>query len=149
MEPAGCLSYEYICRVEPTVPRAKNNCHESPLSYYMLADSMVIFDRAKQTIRLLVNARTDAYQSVDKAYRAAIEELQYLQATLEKPNQVEPAALKSPENIQIPDGNFIKEDFEDLVERSKDYIRAGDIFQVVLSQRFEKSFKNAPGCIEH
>ena len=140
----GYLSYEYVCRVEPTVSRAKNNCHKSPLSYYMLADSMVIFDRAKQTIRLLVNARPDAYESVEEAYRAAIEELQHLQATLEKPNRVEPAALKSPEGIKIPDGNFVKEDFEDLVERSKEYIRAGDIFQVVLSQRFEKEFSKTP-----
>ena len=57
---------------------------------------------------------------------------------------MEPAALKSPEGIQFPDGNFIKEDFEDLVERSKEYIRAGDIFQVVLSQRFEKEFSKTP-----
>ena len=90
----GYLSYEYVCRVEPTVSRAKNNCHKSPLSYYMLADSMVIFDRAKQTIRLLVNARPDAYQSVEEAYQAAIEELEHLQSHFRK---AEPCGTRSSE----------------------------------------------------
>jgi anthranilate synthase component I len=140
----GYLSYEYISRVENTVPRANTNCHSSPLTYYMLADSMVIFDRAKQIIRLLVNARLDAYDSPKAAYEAALAELQSLKATLDSPNIVSPASLVPQSDINIPDGNFVKEDFEAMVEQSKDYIRAGDIFQVVLSQRFEKDFEKSP-----
>lgn len=140
----GYLSYEYICRVETTVPRAKTNCHGSPLTYYMLADSMVIFDRAKQTIRLLVNARLDAHESPKAAYEAALDELQSLKNTLDSPNLVSPASLRRQAEIEIPDGNFVKEDFEALVEQSKEYIRAGDVFQVVLSQRFEKDFEKSP-----
>ena len=140
----GYLSYEYICRVEDTVPRAPRNCHDSPLTYYMLADSMVIFDRAKQTIRLLVNARLDAFDTPQAAYRAALDELQSLKETLDRPNPVSPATLRPPAQINIPSGNFIKEDFEAMVERSKEYIRAGDIFQVVLSQRFERDFDKSP-----
>jgi len=140
----GYLSYEYICRVEDTVPRAPQNCHGSPLTYYMLADSMVIFDRAKQTIRLLVNARLDAHPSPQAAYQSALDELQSLKTTLEKPNPVSAATLHPPAKLDIPSGNFVKEDFEAMVERSKEYIRAGDIFQVVLSQRFEKDFGKSP-----
>lgn len=140
----GYVSYEYICRIEQTVPRAKNNRHRSPLSYYMLADSMVIFDRAKQTIRLLVNARLAAHEDVKTAYEAALVELEQLRVTLERPNPVSPVTLHAPSKIEIPSGNFLKTDFENLVERSKEYIRAGDIFQVVLSQRFEKDFKKSP-----
>ena len=140
----GYVSYEYICRVEPTVPRAKSNHHKSPLSYYMLADSMVIFDRAKQTIRLLVNARLAAHENPQAAYEGALAELEQLRETLAKPNPASPVTLQTPKDIKIPDGNFIKEDFENLVKRSKEYIRAGDIFQVVLSQRFEKDFKQSP-----
>ncbi|OUW19810.1 MAG: anthranilate synthase component I [Opitutales bacterium TMED158] len=140
----GYLSYEYICRVEDTVPRARRNCHGSPLTYYMLADSMVIFDRAKQTIRLLVNARLDAHDSPEAAYDAALNELGSLKATLDRPNPVSPATLRPPSKIDIPDGNFVKEEFEAMVERSKEYIRAGDIFQVVLSQRFERELEKSP-----
>ena len=110
----------------------------------MLADSMVIFDRAKQIIRLLVNARLDAYDSPKAAYEAALAELQSLKATLDSPNIVSPASLVPQSDINIPDGNFVKEDFEAMVEQSKEYIRAGDIFQVVLSQRFEKDFEKSP-----
>jgi anthranilate synthase component 1 len=110
----------------------------------MLADSMVIFDLAKQTNRLLVNARLAAHENPQAAYDAALAELEQLRETLAKPNPASPVTLQTPKDIKIPDGNFIKEDFENLVERSKEYIRAGDIFQVVLSQRFEKDFKQSP-----
>lgn len=139
----GYLSYEYISRIEPTVPVAKNNCHQSPLSYYMLADSMVIFDRAKQTMRLLVNARLCAHESPAAAYQAALDELEYLKGRLESNCALSPAPLSPPAAISVPDGNFKKADFEAMVERSKEYIRSGDIIQVVLSQRFEKDFDNS------
>lgn len=140
----GYISYEYVCRIEPTVPLAKANRHRSPLSYYMLADSMVIFDRAKQTMRLLVNARLDGFESPKNAYEAALKELESLKARLEIPSQVKPAPLDIPANLDIPDGNFEKDEFERMVERSKEYVRSGDIIQVVLSQRFEKDFANSP-----
>lgn len=140
----GYISYEYISRVEPTVAPAERNLHDSPLSYYMLADSMVIFDRAKQTMRLLVNARITAHESVEAAYQAALDELEALKARLEKSSTMAPAPLNPPADIQIPSGNFTREQFETMVESSKEYIRSGDIIQVVLSQRFEKEFSQSP-----
>ncbi len=140
----GYLSYEYIARVENVVPTARRNCHASPLSYYMLADSMVIFDRAKQTMRLLVNARLEGHASPAAAYAAALDELEQLKSKLEHPCALHPAPLEAPSGIQVPQGNFEKADFEALVERSQEYIRSGDIIQVVLSQRFEKAFTRSP-----
>ncbi|MBK1879651.1 anthranilate synthase component I [Pelagicoccus mobilis] len=136
----GYVSYEYISRVETVVPIAKANQHSSPLAYYMLADSMVIFDRAKQTMRLLVNARLEGHASPTEAYQAALEELAQLKAKLESQCSLAPATLNPPSEIKVPQGNFVKKDFEDMVERTKEYIRSGDIIQVVLSQRFEKDF---------
>ncbi len=140
----GYLSYEYISRVEPVVPLAKRNCNASPLAYYMMTDSMVIFDRAKQTMRLLVNARLEGHDTASSAYQAALAELEMLKSHLEAAAPVQPAPLEKLGEIEIPNGNFVKKDFEDMVERSKEYIRAGDIFQVVLSQRFEKEFAKSP-----
>lgn len=137
----GYVSYEYISRVEKVVPTAKTNQHGSPLAYYMLADSMVIFDRAKQTMRLLVNARLEGQATTADAYQAALEELDQLKAKLESPCTLSPATLNPPANIAVPQGNFVKTDFEEMVEKSKEYIRSGDIIQVVLSQRFEKDFE--------
>lgn len=136
----GYLSYEYISRIEPVVPVAKNNRHGSPLAYYMLADSVVIFDRAKQTMRLLVNARLEGKASPADAYHAALEELAQLKARLEAPSTLKPATLNPPQDLAVPQGNFLKEEFVEMVDRAKEYIRSGDIIQVVLSQRFEKDF---------
>lgn len=140
----GYVSYEYISRVESVVPIAKNNCHDSPLAYYMLADSVVIFDRAKQTMRLLVNARLEGKPTVKEAYEAALKELNELKAKLEGRCTLAPATLNPPEDLHVPQGNFLKEDFVQMVERTKEYIRSGDIIQVVLSQRFEKDFQKTP-----
>lgn len=140
----GYLSYEYISYIETTVPPAANNCHSSPLSYYMLADSMVIFDRAKQTMRLLVNARLAGYDTPEAAYAAALAELEELKTKLEAPATLQPVPLNSPATIEAPSGNFEKNDFVDMVDRTKEYIRSGDIIQVVLSQRFEQDFEQSP-----
>ncbi|MCH6257426.1 anthranilate synthase component I [Puniceicoccaceae bacterium K14] len=138
----GYISYEYISRVEKTVPPAATNLHQSPLSYYMMADSVVIFDRAKQTMRLLVNARIDS--DPESAYQAALNEVEQLQEKLQANNAIAPAPLSDPGKIEIPSGNFTQEAFEEMVNNSKEYIRSGDIIQVVLSQRFEKEYKHTP-----
>jgi anthranilate synthase component I len=52
----GYISYEYVTRIEPTVPAAPRDELGIPLVYFMLSDTLLIFDRAKQTLRLCVNA---------------------------------------------------------------------------------------------
>ena len=52
----GFIAYEYVTRIEPTVPAVAKDELGLPLLYFMLSDSLLIFDRAKQTLRLCVNA---------------------------------------------------------------------------------------------
>src|SRR5690606_26041799 len=52
----GFIGYEYVTRIEPSVPPAPADELKLPLIYFMLVDSVLIFDRAKQTLRLSVNA---------------------------------------------------------------------------------------------
>ena len=52
----GYIGYEYITRIEPSVPAAPRDELGIPMVYFMLSDSLLIFDRAKQTLRLCVNA---------------------------------------------------------------------------------------------
>jgi anthranilate synthase component 1 len=108
----------------------------------------VAFDRANQTMRLLVNAHipsttTDA-AGVDAAYDAACAELNRMRAALARPSPLSPAALGDPGVIQVPAGNFSRAAFEKMVDDSKEYIRAGDVFQIVLSQRFTREFRRNP-----
>src|SRR5690606_3000388 len=113
-----------------------------PLLYFMLSDSLLIFDRAKQTLRLCVNAHIKG--DAGAAYDRAVAEIAELYEILKQPRELAPAPLVDSPKIEIPSGNFTRERFEKCVENSKEYIRAGDIIQVVGAQRFIKPFKKTP-----
>lgn len=138
----GFVGYEYINRIEPSVPVPAKDELGVPLLYFMLSDSLLIFDRAKQTLRLCVNAHVGGDAAA--AYDAAVAELRELYAILQQPRELAPAALIQPATITVPPGNFTRERFEKAVEDSKEYIRAGDIIQVVGAQRFSQPFAKSP-----
>ncbi|WP_269799053.1 anthranilate synthase component I family protein [Geminisphaera colitermitum] len=140
----GFIGYEYITRIEPTVPAASpENDLGTPLLYFVMADSLLIFDRAKQTLRLCVNAHIHNGDA-DAAYDHALAELGELEALLRLPSTLAPAPLIDPGAVTVPPGNFTREHFEHTVESAKEYIRAGDIIQFVPSQRFTKPFARTP-----
>lgn len=136
----GFLGYEYISRIETVVPTAPSDPLPTPLLYFILADSLAIFDRARQTIRLQVNAHVPAGSGVDEAYAQAGEALREMFELLRQPTDIRPTEVPQAARPAVPPGNFTQAEFEGLVDRSKEYIRAGDIIQVVLSQRFERAF---------
>ncbi|EIP96767.1 anthranilate synthase component I [Opitutaceae bacterium TAV1] len=140
----GFIGYEYVTRIEPTVPAAAPvNDLGTPILYFMLADSLLIFDRAKQTLRLCVNAHIRDGDA-DAAYDHAVAELGELHALLSLPSTLAPAPLIDPGPVTVPPGNFSRENFERAVEAGKEFIRAGDIIQFVPSQRFTKPFARTP-----
>jgi anthranilate synthase component 1 len=138
----GFIGYEYVTRIEPSVPPAPGDELKLPLLYFMFSDSLLIFDRAKQTLRLCVNAhvRGDAAG----AYRAAVDELHALFNLLRKPQELAPAPLVEPAKVTVPPGNFTQPQFEQAVEAGKEFIRSGDIIQFVPSQRFTRPFAGTP-----
>ncbi len=134
----GFIGYEYVTRIEPTVPMAPADELGLPLLYFMLSDSLLIFDRAKQTLRLCVNAHLEDDPST--AYDRAVGELEHLFGLLRQPRALAPAPVVAIPGITVPPGNFTQARFEQVVESTKEFIRAGDIIQVVPSQRFTKPF---------
>ena len=136
----GFLGYEYIARIEPSVGTAPGEATGTPLLYFVLADSLVIFDRARQTIRLCVNAHLPEGADPAAIYDEAVRELQALFSLLRDPAGLRPAILPEAGPVRVPAGNFSQTAFEELVERSKEFIRAGDVIQVVLSQLFSSPF---------
>ena len=138
----GYLGYEYIHSVEPTVPLAARDELGVPMMWFMLCDSIVAFDRAHQTMRLIVNAHVGP--DAEGAYAAACAELRRLQTALAQPSPLVTGAVGGPETVQVPPGNFTRAEFEGMVEATKEYIRSGDIFQIVLSQRFSRPFSKTP-----
>jgi anthranilate synthase component 1 len=138
----GFIGYEYVTRIEPTVPAAATDELGLPLLYFMLSDSLLIFDRAKQTLRLCVNAHVRG--DPDAAYKAAVAELNELYAMLRHPSELAPAPLIETPTITVPPGNFTQPLFEQVVIDGKEFIRSGDIIQFVPSQRFTRSFTKSP-----
>ncbi len=138
----GYLGYEYIHSVEPTVPLAAKDELRVPVMWFMLCDSVVAFDRAHQTLRLIVNAHIG--HDAGAAYDAACTELQRMQAALAKPTPLASSTLGDTGPVQVPAGNFTQSAFEKMVDDSKEFIRAGDIFQIVLSQRFSRQYAKTP-----
>ena len=135
----GFIAYEYVTRIESTVPAAKKDELGLPLLYFMLSDSLLIFDRAKQTLRLCVNAHIK--DDAGAAYTQAVRELEHLFGLLRQPRALAPAPLVDTPPGKVPPGNFTQERFEQVVESTQEFIRSGDIIQVVPSQRFSKPFK--------
>jgi anthranilate synthase component 1 len=142
----GYISYEYVTRIEPTVPAAPRDELGIPLVYFMMSDTLLIFDRVKQTLRLCVNARVPDGGAAEaaKAYFGAEAELRELFDILRQPRSLAPAPLVEAPRVEVPVGNFTRLEYERLVESVKEYIRAGDVIQVVPSQRFTRPFKKTP-----
>ena len=138
----GFIAYEYVTRIEPTVPAVAIDELKVPLLYFMLSDSLLIFDRAKQTLRLCVNAHVQ--DDADAAYSAAVAELNELYAMLRHPRELAPAPLVDAPKITVPPGNFTQSRFEQVVNDGKEFIRSGDIIQFVPSQRFSRPFAKSP-----
>lgn len=138
----GFIAYEYVTRIEPTVPAVAKDELGTPLLYFMLSDSLLIFDRAKQTLRLCVNAHVRGDPAA--AYDAAVAELHQLYTLLRQPRELAPAPLVDAPKIVVPPGNFTQPRFEKVVEDGKEFIRAGDIIQFVPSQRFTRPFTKSP-----
>ncbi len=136
----GFLAYEYVTRLEPSVPSAPGPGLGTPLLYFLLVDSLLIFDRARQTLRLCVNAHVPDAGAADAAYDAAVQELRELHALLRHPCALAPAPVVDPGPVQIPPGNFTPAAFEAAVTAGQELIRAGDIIQFVPSQRFSRPF---------
>ncbi len=140
----GFIGYEYVTRIEPSVPAAPKDELGLPLLYFMFSDSLLIFDRAKQTLRLCVNAHVAAGEPAAAAYDRAVAELHALFALLREPQSLAPAPLGDVPKLAIPPGNFTAPAFEQVVVDGKEFIRSGDIIQFVPSQRFTRPFAKSP-----
>lgn len=141
----GFLGHEYVHRVETSVPTATEDILGAPLMYFAVMDSVVVFDHARQVMRLCSNAHIEADEDPQKAYQRACDEIHWLAEKLQTEQPMTPSPLPANEQpISVPNGNFKRPDFEAAVEHVREYIRAGDVIQVVLSQRFEDDFKHDP-----
>ena len=140
----GFIGYEFIHDVEPVVPRPPQDELGTPTMVFLIADQLLIFDRAAQTITILVNAILDDAESPADTYENATSEIERIISLLEQPSEHHPVTVPN-EVPAIPfESNQTREKFSANVLKSKEYITAGDIIQVVGSQRFSAPVKASP-----
>jgi anthranilate synthase component 1 len=135
----GYLGYDMVRQME-RLAEAKPDPIGVPDALMVRPTVMVVFDAVKDEIFVVTPLRPDRNSAFHAAHDRALECLATVVATLEGPLAREPYAADPALAPGPPCSNTPEERFFKMVERAKDYIRAGDIFQVVLSQRFSAPF---------
>jgi anthranilate synthase component 1 len=127
----GYFGYDTV-RLWERLPHRPPDDLGLPVFRLALMDTVVVFDHLRHTLRVVANAVLDDPGGAEAAYREARARIEAMVARLEGPRPVEPAA---PSLELEPRANLSPEAYAAAVERAKAYIRAGDIFQVILSRR--------------
>jgi anthranilate synthase component 1 len=129
----GYLGYDMVRHFE-VLPRNKPALLDAYDSYFLITDSIVIFDTMRQKIKVVSNAHICKNISPAEAYTLATEKIDAIIKLLRTPLQTQKALpLAKPVHFI---SNISQSSFEESVEKAKEYVRSGDIIQVVLSQRF-------------
>jgi anthranilate synthase component I len=129
----GYLGYESVRFFEPTLSGKMEHASTAlstniPDGIYLLADTIVAFDHARRSIFLIANV-------LDGDINAANRKLDAIEARIQQPLPPAPKVEIKPSEIK---SNLTQEKFEEMVLAAKEHIVSGDIFQVVLSQRFTR-----------
>jgi anthranilate synthase component 1 len=142
----GYAGYDVI-RYSENLPNAPNNDRDLPDLAFAFYDHMVVFDHVNKTNVVIAMARLDKFgKDLKAAYADAQRRVDQLVEQLERPGAtLPPADITTGGTPSIAyRANFTQQAFEQAVEKCVEYIRAGDIFQVVISQRLELDIRSEP-----
>jgi anthranilate synthase component 1 len=135
----GFLAYDIVRCFEPRVPESVHDDLGVPDLYVMFTDVVLVFDNVRQTLKIIANVPLEQFASVRGAYRSGERKIEQ---TIEQLREaaIPPCLEGRPSNgngdVQIT-SNITREGYMGMVDAAKQYIAAGDIIQVVPSQRFE------------
>jgi anthranilate synthase component I len=135
----GYLGYDMVRQME-RLPEPNRDVLKVPDAILVRPTVMVVFDAVRDEISLIAPVRPKEGVGAKAAYEAAMARLEEVTFALERPlpfeHRTDPRAI----DFEPPVSNTTPEEFAAMVAKAKEYIRAGDIFQVVLSQRFDAPF---------
>ena len=134
----GFLAYDIVRCFEPRVPESVHDDLGIPDLCVMLTDVVVVFDNVRQTLKIIANVPLEEFPSPSEAYASAQAKIgatiERLKAGVMQPSLGLPLNGTGEPHIS---SNQTREGYMGMVDAAKEYITAGDIIQVVPSQRFE------------
>jgi anthranilate synthase component 1 len=130
----GYLGYGAASWFEPVLGDLGAGVDNADQAGFMLFDTVLAFDHVQHRILIIANARITPDEDLESLYQFACAKIQFLERELER--NLSRTRSHGGEGLQIR-SNRTRQEFEDGVRAAKEHIAAGDIYQVVLSQRFE------------
>ena len=137
----GFLGYEMVRYFEKLPPSPPDDLNLDE-AVFVISDSIMIFDNVRHTIKVVACAYTEEADSLEEIYEASCRKIEAMIETIAAAASHKTAAATNSEvNFE---SNMTPEQYKDTIEKAKEYIVAGDIIQVVLSQRFETDCRSNP-----
>jgi anthranilate synthase component I len=140
----GFLGYDVARYFEKALPEPPEDDLKLPEMIFMIMGLLVVFDHRYRRVKIVANAFLDEHENANAAYHAAEQRIRDALARLASPARLPLIdAQKAVSQLSVR-SNTTREKFEAAVLKAKEHIRAGDAFQIVLSQRFETEFTGDP-----
>jgi anthranilate synthase component I len=140
----GWISYDCVRAFEELPARARPapGLEDLPPLAMVVTDTLLIFDNLRQTLKVVATPYVSRPERAEAAYDRACARIDAIITQLRAPRrplpELEPPRHGQRDNSVVPPSSFTQQDFLGAVDRVKEYILAGDAFQVVLSQRFSE-----------
>jgi anthranilate synthase component 1 len=129
----GYLAYDWVRYVE-RLPELGRDSLGVPDCLFVFPETLLVHDRVRQTLSLIHNVELDLYPDADAAWAGGVARLDALEAELARPAPLPKASQANGAPLEWS-SNVTRERYRAMVERAKQYIAAGDAFQIVPSQR--------------
>jgi len=139
----GYLGYESITWIED-IPIYEDDELDTPDAVFMLFEELIAFDHLKNQIILFSNVQINDGINLEEIYENALQKIDKMGEDLHEDIDYQSPGVTGGSEIE---SNFSQQDFEASVITAQEYIKSGDIFQLVLSQRFKRQTDASPETI--
>lgn len=138
----GYVNYDMVRFIERLPDQTQDDLNLFD-TIFLITETILIFDNLTNTIKIVCNVHVDDGEACEDVYHNAQEKIERIISLLRKPSFV--SDLESYDDVSVNvSSNMDIESFKDIVKKAKAYITAGDIIQVVLSQRFQTKLEGDP-----
>ncbi|HEX6563390.1 MAG TPA: anthranilate synthase component I [Chthoniobacterales bacterium] len=139
----GYIGYDVVRFFEPTVTPSPPDQLNVPDSVFIITDTFLVFDHRFRRLKIFAPAFIDE-RGPDVAYEEAGAKIAKILERLESPTQSRLMNAAQVTPYLSPQSNTSRDEFCDIVRRCQEHIRAGDVFQIVPSQRFQANYDGDP-----